>query len=349
MIDEIAFRKVELPLSRAFVIAGSSQTVHTGIIVRIKAEGRVGWGEATPSPRVTGEDIQRSLNTLEDFRKRYAGSSIEDALSFSEPSAPAATASVNMALLDIKGKLEEKAIKDFLGGSRRYIPTSYTISIGDLNTVLRQAEEFYRLGVKVFKVKVGENVQEDINRVRILRERYPDVNIRLDGNEGYTPETAAYFIEKISELDIEFIEQPIPRGMHREMAALVREGQVPIMADEDLQSRADLEKIIHYESADMINIKLMKVGSITNGSRIAKLACDNNLKVMVGCMVETNLSITAGLHLALGIDCIDYADLDGNIDIAGDPTIGGAMFKDGMLYIPDGPGLGASFGMEEFT
>jgi len=349
MIESIGYRMVELPLSRPFVIAGSSQTVHRGVILRVAAEGFVGWGEATPSPRVTGETLEDAMAALKKFRDSYTGRDLEDAAGFSCSAAPAAAACVNMALLDIMGQRDGKTVRDILGGTGKSMATSYTVSIDSLHNALRQAEEFASLGVRVFKVKVGESLHEDLSRVRALREAFPDIKIRLDGNEGYSPEEASRFIEGAAELDIEFIEQPIPRGMHGEMSRLVREEQIPIMADEDLQSMEDLEKILECESADMINIKLMKVGGISQGQEIARRACDGGLGIMVGCMIETRLSITAGLHLALGVDGIGYADLDGNIDIVRDPTTGGAVFRDGLLHLPEGPGLGASISMEGFV
>jgi L-alanine-DL-glutamate epimerase-like enolase superfamily enzyme len=208
--------------------------------------------------------------------------------------------------------------------------TSFSIGIDTTEIIKQKVRE--AKSYPILKIKVGtDHDREIINTVRTIT----DKPIRVDANEGWkSKETAIKNIEWLISQGVEFIEQPMPSAMLEETAWLRDRVNIPIIADEAVKSSADIP--ILATAYDGINIKLMKSGGLLEAFRMIQMAKALNLKIMLGCMIESSVAVTAAAHLA---PFVDWADLDGNLLISNDP-FSGVKVNEGKLIYNDNPGLG---------
>jgi L-alanine-DL-glutamate epimerase-like enolase superfamily enzyme len=191
------------------------------------------------------------------------------------------------------------------------------------------------------KIKGGINVEEDIERVNSVREKVgKNVELRFDANQGYSVEDAIKFFQETKKAALQFIEQPTPKGQPDLLGRVTQSVAIPIMADESLMNLHDAYRLALNNLVDMLNIKLMKVGGITDALHINSVARSAGLEVMVGCIDESALAISAGLSFALAKPNVKYADLDGHLDLIDDPAADLIKIKDGYLIPNNNPGLG---------
>ena len=220
--------------------------------------------------------------------------------------------------------------------------TSNTIGIKNVADTLKEAEEYGKLGFKALKVKIGKDLEEDIERLVKLREKFGQkFFIRIDANQGYTSAKTIEFYKRTKQLNVELIEQPLPAKSVAEMRQLPDEVRAVIAADESLLSAKDaLELIKPPRAVGIFNIKLMKCGGISQGLKIADIGLHESIDLFWGCNDESIVSITAALHAAFACSNTKYIDLDGSLDLARDIVKGGFILKDGMMHCSDKPGLG---------
>ena len=198
------------------------------------------------------------------------------------------------------------------------------------------------------KPQIG-SVPLDVARLSAIREVVPkDICIRIDANQGWTPKQAVRILNNMQDrgLDIEFVEQPVKALDFDGMKYVTERSYVPVLADESVFSPADALKIMQMGAADMVNIKLMKCAGITNALKIASAAEVYGVECMIGCMLEAKISVTAAVHLACAKSIITKIDLDGPVLCKEDPIIGGAVFNEKLISLPNEPGLGIK-GIEE--
>ena len=258
------------------------------------------------------------------------------------PKNPSARAALDIALHDVLTKYLGVPLVSFLGQKIKSMPTSNTIGIKNVDETLQEAQDFIRRGFKILKVKLGKDLNEDIERLVRLREEFGNgVVIRIDANQGYTREQTIKFYQQTRELQIELIEQPLPAKAVAEMKGLPDEIKNRIAADESLITAKDaLELVKPPNAAGIFNIKLMKCGGVSQGLKIADIAHQAGIDLFWGCNDESIVSITAALHAAFACPNTKYIDLDGSLDLGNDVVKGGFVLKDGIMYCSDKPGLG---------
>ncbi len=337
-------------LTRPYTIAFKTFDSVENVIVTLRTDdGRTGLGAASPLPEVTGETFEACRAALCDDGLRWlVGRDVRHLAALcrelNERAAgrPAAGAAVDMALHDLLAQLVGVPLVDMLGRAHDSLPTSITIGIKPVDETLAEAEESLGRGFRVLKVKLGRDLGEDLARLARLRERFGgEVGIRVDPNQGYDRGQLDEFVSKTRDLNLEFIEQPMAAGDVEGMRRLPQEVRSRIAADESLLSDSDALGLVRPEAAcGIFNIKLMKSGGVRNAVRIATIAELAGLHLMWGCMDESRISITAALHTALACPATRYLDLDGSLDLARDVADGGFVLTDGMMSVPDAPGLG---------
>ncbi len=349
-VKSVVTQHVELPLVEGYRITGHSITVATNFLVRIETdEGLSGLGCAAPSNEVTGESDDMCQAALEGpLQELVSGidvpadpSSIADAAFSLATDCPAARAALDMALWDIAAKKVGQPLVDYWGGSADAIPTSVTIGICDVAQTLDEARMWLAKGFRVVKIKIGEDLELDVERLRKVRDEVGgEIAIRVDANQGYDLTGARRLLKETVDLDIEMFEQPLGQTDLDGLAELTADSNVPIVADEAAGSVAECQDIVDRRAAHGINIKLMKCGGPSAAREIHDYARAAGLSLMLGCNDETRISIAAAAHLAQSMPGLKYADLDGHMDLARDPSSGGFEIRDGLMHILDRPGLG---------
>lgn len=311
--------------------------------------GRIGLGAASPEASVTGETVEDCLAALSpDSLAWLVGEDVRECrrlcrdLAGRAAAAPAARAAVDMALHDLLGQIIGVPLVDLLGRAHDSLPTSITIGIKGVAETLTEAEEYVGRGFRILKVKIGMSLDQDVERVVRLRERFGGaVRIRADANQGYSPAETSEFFRRTEPLDLEFLEQPLPAADVEAMRGLPEPIRNRIAADESLLGEADaLALAAHPRACGIFNVKLMKCGGIRPALRIADVAELAGISLMWGCMDESVISIAAALHAALASPATRYLDLDGSLDLGRDVAQGGFAVEDGRMRLLGGPGLG---------
>ena len=347
-IKEVQVYKTELKLKEPFRIAPGASILSRNVIVKILTdENIVGIGEGSPSKRVCNETVETNIEFIKAISKDILNLNIFNLEKLREifskyPGNPSAKTAFETAVLDIIGKVTGQPIYKLLGGYRNFIETDITLSIKSPEEMAKDAIKAVEKGFRILKVKLGVNPVEDVERIKKIREAVGDkVKIRIDANEGWDRESALWVLDKISEYNIEFCEQPLPAHDLEGLKILKREEIMPIMADESMLSLADLLKLIEEDAVDYVNIKLMKCGGLTAAVDIAHTAETVGVKCMIGCMGESLVGITAGVHVAQALRNIVFYDLDADLFLAEKLVKrGGATIEKSIRKVGDTPGLG---------
>ncbi|MEZ5081930.1 MAG: dipeptide epimerase [Bacteroidales bacterium] len=348
-ITGIEFWEVRMKLAVPYTIAYETFDSAVNVFLRLKTNsGITGFGCGAPAPEVTGETekdvLEKTNRVVEPFLKNTDPLRLSFLIEKLKPELkgyPATQAMVDAALWDIMAKKADIPLYKLLGGFRDRMKTSITIGIMPVSETVVNANDFIRQGFKVLKIKGGIDVNEDIERVVKTRETVgTSIEIRFDANQGYSLEDTILFVNETKKVKVELLEQPTPYDELEKMAQVTSKVSIPIMADESLQNLRDVFNIARRNQADMINIKIMKVGGIYEAIHINSVARSAGIEAMVGCMDESALGISAGLAFALSRPNVHYADLDGHLDLIGDPAQGAVILKDGILYPSAKPGLG---------
>lgn len=349
-IKRLRVWSANLENTKPYTIAFKTTDTVLNAFVEITLEnGITGIGSGNPSEYVTGEHFQDTETALQEKNLEFLiGRDILEAhqLFFDIlqkfPKNPAARAALDIAIYDALTKHLNIPLVRFLGQKIKSLPTSNTIGIKNVEETLKEAKEYDQRGFKILKVKLGMNLEEDIERLVKLREHFGKrMIIRIDANQGYTAHQTVDFYNRAKHLDIELIEQPVPAQAIAEMKALPEEIRTKIAADESLLSPADALKLVETPKASGIfNIKLMKCGGVNQALKIADIAAQANVDLFWGCNDESIVSITAALHTAFACSNTKYIDLDGSLDLGRDEVTGGFILKDGVMYCSDKPGLG---------
>ena len=326
----LTYHTIDLELKHPFRISRSVTEIKKNVIVQIDE----GIGEAAPS-QYYNENADTVINSLQKIKDELGDEpfQIEPILSNLNKKITgnfSAKASIDIALHDLMGKRLNIPVYKLLGLEGKVpLVTSYTIGIDTpekMKEKTKEAKDFL-----IYKVKVG--VENDIEMVKAVRE-VTDAKIRVDANAGWTKDEAIEKIKKLAEYDIEFVEQPIDPEDKEGLKKIKKNVGVPIIIDEHLMTSKDILKFVGL--CDGINIKLAKCGGIREALRMIHVARTHDLLIMIGCMIESSVGITAAAHIG---SLMDFLDLDGNLLLTNDPYVGAKVEK-GKLYLSDSPGLG---------
>lgn len=332
----VRVKTYDLKLEVPFAIARGTTAVQRVCVAEIEHHGLTGYGEASPSAYygdslesasgailgaegLLGDDPWAVRRILEDLGKVFASS-------------PSGRAAISAALYDLAGKLAGQPLYRLLGLAGKALPmTSFTVGVDDVS-LARDRIEVLR-SFPLLKVKVGFGREEAL--LDLLRGE-TTARLRVDVNEGWDADEAIQKINAWSKYSIEFFEQPLPKEDLEGYRRLRSATDAAIFVDEGVVSKQDIRQWAGL--ADGINIKLMKCGGISEALDMIAVARAAGLKVMLGCMVETSLGISAAAHLAA---LADYCDLDGNLLITNDP-FQGVRGTGGVIALNDLPGLGVT-------
>lgn len=326
-----------LMLRHTWTISRNSSDYKDNGFVRIVRDGVVGWGEAAPNVRY-GESAEQTVAALKRARGAFesgdwlAYATMPERWTSAIGDQRCAGAALDMALLDWVGRKLNVPLYRLLGLDKNKVPvTSFSIGIDTPEAVQQKVKE--AADFPVLKIKVGrDNDAEMIAAVRQVTDR----PLRVDANEAWRDkETAIEKIRWLAGQRVELIEQPMPAAMIEDTAWLRQRAGIPIFADEAVSTSRDIPKLV--DAYDGINVKLMKAGGVQEAMRMIHVARAMGMKVMLGCMIESSLAISAATHLS---PAVDYADLDGHLLISNDPFAGPAV-EHGKLILNDRPGLGA--------
>jgi L-alanine-DL-glutamate epimerase-like enolase superfamily enzyme len=247
---------------------------------------------------------------------------------------PAAKAAFDIAVHDrIASRLGIPLHQLFGKASGHPLITSFTIGLDTMDEMLRKTDE--AKAYSVLKIKLGREVGFDLDVMREIRRAVGEKTLRVDANGGWSPGDAERAIPVLADLGVEYVEQPLVKHSIAELRELKKKSPLPIFVDEDSMVAADLPPLAG--AVDGINIKLMKSGGLGEAMRMIAVARTLGFQIMVGCMIETAVGITAAAHLG---PLVDYLDLDGNLLVSNDPFTGVTCDPDGTMHLPTGPGLG---------
>jgi L-Ala-D/L-Glu epimerase len=336
------------PLTRPYTIAFREVDTVDNVIVRLEtATGLVGWGAGAPESHVTGETLEMCTTALENL-EQFVGLDVRHVVTMlrtlQKPllTTPAAKAALDMALYDLYAQYLQLPLVEVLGRVYDRLLTSITIGIKPLAETLAEAEEYIGRGFRILKVKLGKDLEEDIERLYRLREQVgPHIGMRVDPNQGYTLAELIQFVDRTEPLGLEFIEQPIAANLTETLRTLPANIRRTIALDEALLGPQDALRWVQPEPlASIFNIKLMKCGGLYPAQQMVTVAELAGIDLMWGCMDESIISIAAALHLALATPRTRYLDLDGSLDLARDLVTGGFILEEGYMRTSDRPGLG---------
>ncbi|CAM1378074.1 dipeptide epimerase [Fretibacterium fastidiosum] len=350
-ITRIRLGRISVPLRVPFKTALRSVDSVEDVVVEVHTDaGTIGYGEAPPTGVITGDTtgaivgavqdhigraiLDRDVDDLEDLLQRVQRSIVHNT---------SAKAAVDMALWDLYGQLHHIPVYKLLGGARKCIVTDITISVNPPEEMARDARDAIGRGYDCLKVKVGANPALDVERLSAVRRAVgDDVCIRIDANQAWRPREAVRILNAMQEkgLAIEFVEQPVKAQDIDGLRYVTEHSDVPVLADESVFSPEDAMRIMQTRAADLINIKLMKCGGLTNALKIASAAEVYGVECMIGCMLEAKISVNAAVELACAKRIITKVDLDGPVLCSEDPILGGAVFREKEITVSDEPGLG---------
>ncbi len=329
-IKSIEAIPLNIPLKEPFEIALGKCNSAENVLIKIQLEdGTIGYGEASSSGFITGDvqstviDVIRYLTpaivgeSLENYR--YLIKKLKSIIKFH----PGAFAGIESAILDAYTRCIGLPLYKFLGGVKDEIESDITISITTPEKAAQIAQEYSKKGFRMFKIKVGKNFEEDLERVKAVSEAV-DCEIRIDANQGYKPKEAVEFIKAACKVaNVTLFEQPVHYQNIKGLKYVTDNSPVPVAADETVFTAVDAFNVARERAADVINIKLAKCGGVLEAIGIISIARSSGLELMIGCMLESNVGLAASVHLACGTGEFTYIDLDSHALLKKLPLKGG--------------------------
>jgi L-alanine-DL-glutamate epimerase-like enolase superfamily enzyme len=352
-IAAVRTHRLSAPLHTPFVTAlRRTTTTDTLVVELIDDDGRSGFGEAPQVWQVTGASLAGAEACVREvLGPRLVGRDADDLVarcvevSRAVAGNEAAKAAVDTALHDLAARRLGVPLVRLLGGTALRVPTDVTLAAGDATDLAAAAWRRRSEGFSVLKIKVGTDPAGDLDRVRAVRAAVgPDVRIRLDANQGWTPREAVRVIRGICDagLGVELVEQPVPHWDLDGLAWVSERVDLPILADESVFGIRDLVEVIRRRAADMVNVKLAKCGGLHAARTLLDLAAAHGVGTIVGSMMESQIGLGAAASLVAAYGTTAVSDLDAAWWLAWSPVRGGIRYDGASVVLPDAPGLGVT-------
>ena len=351
-ITEIRCHRLTAPLHTPFVTAlRRTEHLETTVVEVVDDDGVSGYGEAPQVWRVTGESLAGAEACLSGpLADVVRGRSVDDLSDLGAELLDAvvgnfgAKAAMDVALHDLAARRAGVSLTAFLGGSTgaQRVPTDVTVSAGEPDELAATATKRTAEGFTVLKLKVGTDAATDVARVRAVREAAPEARIRVDANQGWTPDQAIAVIRAMEDagLDVEFVEQPVERHDVRGLATVTAAVDTPVMADESVFGLRDLAAVIDQRAADLVNVKLAKCGGLGVARELLERTRAAGMGTIVGSMMEGPIGVGAAAALVAAVGTSHVSDLDAAWWASASPVVGGATYDAGVIVLPGTPGLG---------
>lgn len=350
-ITGIELSNIKVPLVTPFKTALRTVNCVDDILVRVHTdEGEVGFGEAPPTAVITGDTKGSITCAIEEFiAPNLIGMEIENLDGIMRKlhgcilKNTSAKAAVDMAIYDLYAKSCKKPLYQILGGNRKEITTDLTISVNPIDEMVADSVKAVEQGFDILKIKVGKESLKDIERIKAIRDAVgKDIKLRIDANQGWSAKDAVRIIRTMEDsgIEMDLVEQPVSAHDFDGMKFVTSQVSTKILADESVFSVEDAIRIIRERAADLINIKLMKTGGIHEALKICDIADSFGVECMIGCMLESKVSVAAAAHLAAGRGIITRADLDGPSLCKTDPFEGGPVFERNRILMTGDYGIG---------
>jgi L-alanine-DL-glutamate epimerase-like enolase superfamily enzyme len=349
-ITSVQVVPVELKLDLPYRTAYQQEEIDQVVVVFIRVEtrqGKVAWGCAAFDPAITGETLEDVVSACQACADRAPDLSplntefaLEELAQLTQGT-PSALCAFDLAFHDLLGLAAGLPLHRLLGGYRSRIQTSITISLAPVKETVDLALDRARQGFRILKIKGGVDPDEDVRRIQAVNEALPSITLRLDADQGYTiPQ--ALDVARALEGKIEMLEQPTPADDVDGLRQVTKHSPVPILADESVTGPSSALEVAAQRAADGLSIKLTTCGGLRCARQVDTIARAAKMATMVSCVHEPALLTAAGLCFALSSPNVHYGDLDGHMDLVGDPTVAGFRLEEGYLIATDVPGLGCT-------
>lgn len=340
---------VELPLAHPVRLARLEPIAGVAaLFVRLETvHGHNAWGAAIAHPDLTGETAAHALHACQECAYAAPGlhpTNLEFSLAEIEKLAknsPAARCAFDLAFHDLLGLAAGMPLYRLLGGYRNEMPTAITIPLTDVENSVKIARQLAGEGFRKLKVKGGMDPELDVRRVRAIARALPNHMLWLDADGGYSV-SQALEVARTLQGKIEMLEQPTPPKDLDALGQVSRNSPTPVFADQSAQAPETALELAARRLVHGMSVKLATSGGLRPARQIDAIARAARLGTMVSCLIEPALLIAAGLHYALSSPIVQYADLDGHLHLATDPTLAGFRLQDGCLLVSEVPGLGCT-------
>jgi O-succinylbenzoate synthase len=346
-IDQIELRIVRLPLVRPFRTSSSQKSHLDHILVRVEADGLVGWGEcASPSdPYYCPETTETCWHILNDFLAPAVlgrdWATIEDLVALYRPvkGNRFAKAGLEMACWDALARSEGRPLHQLLGGTRPEIVSGVSLGIESrVEPLFEQIARYLEEGYRRIKLKIAPGWDVDV--VRQVRDRHPDILLQVDANSAYTLDDVAT-LKALDDFDLLLIEQPLAHDDIIDHARLQAELRTPVCLDESIHSAEDARKALELGACRVINIKVSRVGGLLEARRVHDACRARGVPVWCGGMHEFGVGRAANVAISSLPGFTIPGDVSGSDkyyaeDIV-DPPI---LAHQGTIAMFDGPGIG---------
>jgi L-Ala-D/L-Glu epimerase len=348
-ITAIHLYAIHLPLYEPFVVSYKSYDYMPSIIVKIETDqGMIGYGEGVADEHVTGETWEGVYQTIKNTlapvllgQNPMEIEKIHDLMNKTLYGSPTAKAAIDIACFDILGKTLQQPVYQLIGGKyHEEFSITHVLSIAEPEVMANEAALMVKEGYQSFKMKVGTQVKDDIQRIQAVRNQVgQDFAIRVDVNQGWkNSSTTLVALKQLEEFEIDWVEQPVSADDIDGMVEVKAKTTIPLMIDEGLKGSREMLEIIQKRAADKVNIKLMKCGGIYPAVKLAHQAELAGMECQIGSMVESSIGSAAGYHVAFSKKIITSVELTGPLKFSKD--VGNLEYNVPFIRLSAKPGLG---------